>query len=160
MSGGQMWGLQLAPLLRPMVGYSCQGGVWGCCAAHRRQASSYTDRIWPGVCALLVASNFLRNTQYIRTLENLRKQPPSNKDPQSPNQRRDLGRSESKGASAPSLHRRRFFCAVISDFNVSQSRFVSVQSEARHGAEWSGPGWSGWGFAVWRFPRSAPPASC
>ena len=44
--------------------------------------------------------------------ENLRKQPPRNKVPQSPkHRRRDLGRSESKGASAPSLHRRRFFCA-------------------------------------------------
>ena len=97
---------------RPMVGYSCEAGVWGCCAAHRRQASSYTDRIRPGVCALPVASNFLRNAQFIRTLENLRKQPPRNKVPQSPeHRRRDLGRSESKGASAPSLHRRRFFCA-------------------------------------------------
>jgi hypothetical protein len=78
----------------------------------RRQASSDTDRIRPGVCALPVASNFLRNAQFIRTLENLRKQPPRNKVPQSPkHRRRDLGRSESKGASAPSLHRRRFFCA-------------------------------------------------
>ena len=95
-----------------MFGIVLAGGVWGCCAAHRRQASAYTDRISPGVCALPVASQFLRSAPSFRTLENLRKQSPRNKVLPSPKHRRcDLGRSESKGASAPSLHRRRFFCA-------------------------------------------------
>lgn len=45
-------------------------------------------------------------------LRNLHNQTHRDKLPRSPkHRRRDLGRSESKGAAAPSLHRRRFFCA-------------------------------------------------
>lgn len=55
---------------------------------------------------------FLRYAQPFRTFEILRNGPYENKVFPSPKHRRcDLGRSESKGASAPSLHRRRFFCA-------------------------------------------------
>jgi len=76
-----------------------------------KPAPTRTAFILGSTCDLWQAV-FLRRALAIRAPRNLRKQPPRNKVPTSPKHRRcDLGRSESKGASAPNLHRRRFFCA-------------------------------------------------
>ncbi|MND93815.1 hypothetical protein D3C80_860120 [compost metagenome] len=55
-----------------LVVYSCRVGLWGCCAAHRRQASSYTDRAGLGGCAEPVAVGLLAGgdgTGFVRVRE-------------------------------------------------------------------------------------------
>ncbi len=49
MSSGPDITLAAGPLLKVGWWFIPVGvGLWGCCAAHRRQASSYTDRAAPG----------------------------------------------------------------------------------------------------------------